>query len=71
MVKTVQVEEKRCICDICCAQYFVIHDPFDEMRYGWIRVTNFANTGKNLDICPSCAEFLKSSLDDKSEETDG
>ena len=71
MVKTVQVEEKRCICDICNAEYFVMRNPFDATRDGWIRITNFANTGKNLDICTSCVEFLKSSLDNKSEETNG
>lgn len=63
MIKTVQVEEKRCICDICGDKYYTMHSPSDTKREGWIHVDNFATTGKTLDICWVCADFLKSHLD--------
>lgn len=62
MIKTVQVEEKRCTCDICGTKYFVMHDITDTKRDGWIHADNFANSGKNLDICPGCVEFLKNTI---------
>lgn len=67
MIKTVQVEERRTICDICNTKYFVMHGIEDTKREGWVHADNFANSGKNLDICPSCADFLKSRLDTFSE----
>lgn len=67
MIKTVQVEEKRCICDICGDDYFVMHSLSDIKREGWVHIDSFATTGKNLDICPSCVEFLKEHLDTFSE----
>ena len=64
MIKTVQVEEKRCICDICNKNYYTMHSLTDTKREGWVHADNFANSGKNLDICPSCTEFLLSSLEE-------
>lgn len=64
MIKTVQVEEKRCICDICGTKYFVMHSPTDTKREDWIHAKNFATTGRDLDICQTCAEFLKKYLDE-------
>jgi len=63
MIKTVQVEEKRCICDICNNKYFVMHGITDT-KEGWLNIKNFAATGRDLNICPTCADFLKSHLDD-------
>lgn len=64
MIKTVQVEEKRCICDICGDKHYTMHGARDTKREGWVHADNFATTGKTLDICPVCADFLKSFLDD-------
>lgn len=64
MIKTVQVEEKRCICDICGTKYYTMHSPSDIKREGWIHTDCFATTGKTLDICKTCADFLKSRIDD-------
>ena len=69
MIKTVQVEEKRCICDICNTKYFAMHNINDTKREGWVHADNFANSGKNLDICPGCVGLLKEFL--KSGETNG
>ncbi len=64
MIKTVQVEEKRCVCDICNNNHYTMHSPYDINRENsWIHVDNFATTGKTLDICPGCVEFLRSALD--------
>lgn len=63
MIKTVQVEEKRCICDICGNKYFVMHSPTDTKREGWLHVYHFATTGRNLDICDTCVGFLKKHFD--------
>ena len=60
MIKTVQVEEKRCICDICGTKYYTMHGVADTKREGWIHATNFATTGRDLDICPVCTDFLRS-----------
>lgn len=60
MIKTVQVEEKRCICDICNKNYYTMHGITDSKREGWIHATNFAATGRDLDICSNCVDFLKS-----------
>ena len=60
MIKSVQVEERRCLCDICLTRYFVMHSPTDTKRDGWVHADNFATSGKNLDICPTCVNFLKS-----------
>ncbi len=62
MIKTVQVEEKRCVCDICNNKYFVMHGITDTKREGWLNIKNFAATGKDLDICQSCTESLRSYL---------
>lgn len=64
MIKTVQVEERRCICDICNKNYFTIHSIADTKRKDWVHSECFATTGKTLDICPTCADFLKNRLDD-------
>ena len=64
MIKIVQVEERRVICDICNKNYYTMHGLSDTKRDGWIHSDNFANSGKNLDICPTCCDFLKNSLDD-------
>lgn len=64
MIKTVQVEERRVICDICGSKYFVMHGHCDTKKEGWLNIKNFATTGKDVDICPTCADFLKSRLDD-------
>lgn len=63
MIKTVQVEEKRCICDICGTKYFTMHGPSDTKREGWVNANNFGATYRDLDICPTCVDFLKSHLD--------
>ena len=60
MIKVVQVEERRVICDICNKNYYTMHGLTDIHREGWVHADNFANSGKNLDICPSCVGFLKS-----------
>lgn len=60
MIKTVQVEEKRCICDICNNKHYTMHGITDTQREGWIHAKNFATTGRDLDICPTCIDFLKS-----------
>ena len=63
MIKIVQVEERRCICDICGDKHYTMHGARDTKREGWVHADNFATTGKTLDICPVCADFLKSFLD--------
>lgn len=63
MIKTVQVEERRTICDICNDKYFVIHGSTDTKKEGWVHINNFATTGKSLDVCPRCTAFLKSHID--------
>ena len=63
MIKTVQVEERRRICDICRDKHYTMHGANDTKREGWIHTDNFATTGKSLDICPTCCDFLKSFLD--------
>ena len=60
MIKTVQVEERRVICDICNNKFYRMHGSTDAKREGWIHATNFATTGRDLDICPTCVDFFRS-----------
>jgi hypothetical protein len=71
MIKTVQVEEKRCICDICNNKHYTMHGPTDTDREGWIHATDFAATGRDLDICPTCVDFLRSLFKEPGSGKDG
>lgn len=54
MIKTVQVEEKRRICDVCGTNFAKMHGPTDTC--GWLLV-HISET-RTLDICPDCASKL-------------
>lgn len=68
MIKTVQVEERRVICDICNKNHYTMHGPTDKARDKWIHASDFSATGRDLDICPNCVTFLRNLLSGK---TDG
>lgn len=53
MIKTVQVEQKRMICDICEQNYHIIHTSSEKLPDCWVRIN--VNAVKTFDICPSCA----------------
>ena len=53
MIKTVQIEQRRMICDICEQTYSILHSPAQNIVDGWVNIQ--VNAVKSIDICPSCA----------------
>ena len=57
MIKTVQIEERRVICDICQKSWY--KEGTIPMPEGWCLV-NIG--GPQMDFCPDCAKKLKTVL---------